>query len=50
MIRDIVTHVAVSSIILTFAIAAAAWIRPLTARTRHAILIAGMAALYKVTP
>ena len=45
MIDDLVTHVIVSSAILAAAIAAAAWIRPLTARTRHAILVAGMAAL-----
>ncbi|HEV7241234.1 MAG TPA: M56 family metallopeptidase [Thermoanaerobaculia bacterium] len=45
MIGDLVTHVIVSSAILAAAIAAAAWIRPLTARTRHAILVAGMAAL-----
>ena len=45
MIGDLVTHVIVSSVILAAAIAAAAWIRPLTARTRHTILVAGMAAL-----
>lgn len=43
--RDFLTHLLVSSLILGIAVAAAAWIRPLTARTRHAILIAGMAAL-----
>ena len=45
MIRDVVTHVIVSTTVLAIALAAASWIRPLTARTRHAILIAGMAAL-----
>lgn len=45
MIGDLVTHVIVSSAILAAAIAAAAWIRPLTARTRHAILVVGMASL-----
>jgi len=45
VIGDLVTHVIVSSAILAAAIAAAAWIRPLTARTRHTILIVGMAAL-----
>lgn len=43
--RDLLAHVVVSSAILAAALAAAAWIRPLTARTRHAILIAGLAAL-----
>ena len=50
MIRDLVTHVAVSSIILAFAIVAASWIRPLTARTRHAILLAGMLSLALPSP
>ena len=45
MMREIVTHIVVSTTILAIALAAASWIRPLTARTRHAILIAGMAAL-----
>jgi beta-lactamase regulating signal transducer with metallopeptidase domain len=40
-----IVHLAVSSAILGLALAAAAWIRPLTARTRHAILAAGMASL-----
>lgn len=41
-----ITHIAVTSVILAFALAAARWIRPLTARTRHAILAAGMASLF----
>lgn len=44
------THVVVSSAILALAMMAAAWIRPLTARTRHAILIIGMAALALPAP
>jgi len=44
--RDAATHVIVSTIILAIAIAAARWIGPLTARTRHAILAAGMASLF----
>jgi beta-lactamase regulating signal transducer with metallopeptidase domain len=40
-----ILHVVVSSTILALALAAARWIRPLTARTRHAILVAGMASL-----
>ena len=50
MIRDVVTHVIVSSAILALALAAAAWIRPLTARTRHAILVAGLLALALPAP
>ena len=50
MIRDLLTHVVVSSIILLVALAAAAWIRPLTARTRHAILAAGLFALVLPAP
>jgi beta-lactamase regulating signal transducer with metallopeptidase domain len=50
VIRDLVTHVLVSSVILAVALAAARWIRPLTARTRHAILIAGMAAMALPAP
>ncbi|HUP58799.1 MAG TPA: M56 family metallopeptidase [Thermoanaerobaculia bacterium] len=41
----IATHVVVSTLVLLAATAAATWIRPLTARTRHAILVAGMFAL-----
>ncbi len=40
-----ILHLVVSSAILLFALAAATWIRPLTARTRYAILVAGMASL-----
>lgn len=40
-----IVHLIVSSAILLLALAAATWIRPLTARTRHAILAAGMASL-----
>ncbi|HET8775613.1 MAG TPA: M56 family metallopeptidase [Thermoanaerobaculia bacterium] len=50
MISDVVTHVVVSSAILAAALIAAKWIRPLTARTRHAILIAGMAAVALPAP
>ena len=50
MIRELVTHVVVSSVILALALAAAAWIRPLTARTRHMILVGGMAALALPSP
>ena len=50
MIRDVVTHVIVSSAILTLALLAATWIRPLTARTRHAILVAGLLALALPAP
>ncbi|HEX6096013.1 MAG TPA: M56 family metallopeptidase [Thermoanaerobaculia bacterium] len=50
MIGDLLTHVIVSSLILTAALIAAAWIRPLTARTRHAILVAGMAAVALPAP
>jgi beta-lactamase regulating signal transducer with metallopeptidase domain len=50
VISDVVTHVAVSSLILAAALIAATWIRPLTARTRHAILIAGMAAVALPAP
>ncbi len=45
MIRDAVTHVVVSSVILALALIAATWIPRLTARTRHAILVAGLLAL-----
>jgi beta-lactamase regulating signal transducer with metallopeptidase domain len=41
----VILHLLVSSAILSLAIAAAAWIPRLTARTRHAVLIAGMASL-----
>ena len=47
---DLVTHVVVSSLILSAALIAATWIRPLTARTRHAILIAGLAAVALPAP
>lgn len=50
MIRDAATHVLVSSVILALALIAARWIRPLTARTRHAILVAGMVALVLPAP
>ena len=40
-----IVHLVVSTLVLLCALAAATWIRPLTARTRHAILVAGMAAL-----
>lgn len=50
MIADVVTHVIVSSLILAVVLAAARWIRPLTARTRHAILIAGMSSLALPAP
>lgn len=50
MIRDVVTHLVVSSAILTMAMLAAAWIRPLTARTRHAMLVAGLLALALPAP
>lgn len=40
-----ILHILVSSAILSLAIAAATWIPRLTARTRHAVLIAGMASL-----
>ena len=50
MISDLLTHVIVSSLILAAAIIAATWVRPLTARTRHAILIAGMAAVVLPAP
>lgn len=50
MIRDVVTHVIVSSAILTLALIAATWIRPLTARTRHAMLVAGLLALALPAP
>jgi beta-lactamase regulating signal transducer with metallopeptidase domain len=42
---DFAIHVAVSTAVLLTALAAARWIAPLTARTRHAILAAAMAAL-----
>ncbi len=47
---DLLIHVLVSSAILAVTMTAAAWIRPLTARTRHAILVAGMAALALPAP
>ena len=50
MIGDLFTHVIVSSLILAAAMVAATWIRPLTARTRHAILLAGMAAVALPAP
>jgi beta-lactamase regulating signal transducer with metallopeptidase domain len=50
VIADVITHVVVSSAILGMAMMVAAWVRPLTARTRHAILIAGMAALVLPAP
>ncbi len=50
MIGDLLTHVIVSSLILGMTMIAAAWIRPLTARSRHAILIAGMAAVALPAP
>lgn len=50
MIGDLLTHVLVSSLILGLVMLAAAWIRPLTARTRHAMLVAGMAALALPAP
>lgn len=50
MIRDVVTHLVVSSVILTMAMIAATWIRPLTARTRHAMLVAGLLALALPAP
>jgi beta-lactamase regulating signal transducer with metallopeptidase domain len=50
VIGDLLTHVVVSSLILAAALIAATWIRPLTARTRHAILIAGMAAVALPAP
>lgn len=50
MIAGVVTHVIVSSLLLAAAIVAATWIRPLTARTRHAILLAGMAAVALPAP
>jgi len=50
VIGDIVTHVLVSSTILAMAMLAATWIRPLTARTRHAMLVAGLLALALPAP
>lgn len=50
MIGDLLTHVIVSSLILAAAMIAATWIRPLTARTRHAILVAGLAAVALPAP
>ena len=50
MIGDLVTHVIVSSAILAAALVAATWIRRLTARTRHAILLAGLAAVALPAP
>ena len=50
MIGAVVTHVIVSSLVLGAAMIAATWIRPLTARTRHTILVAGMAALALPAP
>jgi beta-lactamase regulating signal transducer with metallopeptidase domain len=50
VIIDFLTHVVVSSLILLAALAAATWIRPLTARTRHAILAAGLLALVLPAP
>jgi beta-lactamase regulating signal transducer with metallopeptidase domain len=50
VIRDVMLHVLVSSAILALALLAAAWIRPLTARTRHAILVAGLLALVLPAP
>ena len=50
MIADLVVHTVVSSVILTAALAAAAWIPRLTARTRHAVLVTGMIALVLPAP
>lgn len=50
MIRDVLLHLVVSSVIMAIALAVATWIRPLTARTRHAILLAGLAALAIPSP
>lgn len=50
MIEDIVVHLIVSTAILAAAVAAAAWVRPLTARTRCAILVVGLAALLLPAP
>lgn len=50
MIGSLLTHVIVSSLILVAALIAATWIRPLTARTRHAMLLAGMAAVALPAP
>jgi beta-lactamase regulating signal transducer with metallopeptidase domain len=50
VIRDVVTHVIVSSVMLAIAMIAATWIRPLTARTRHALLVAGLLALALPAP
>jgi beta-lactamase regulating signal transducer with metallopeptidase domain len=41
----VIAHLVVSSGILVLALVAAAWVRPLTARTRYAILVAGLASL-----
>jgi len=45
MMTAVAVHVVTSSIILLVAAAASAWIRPLTARTRYAIVVIGMASL-----
>ena len=50
MIRDIVTHVIVSSVILFATLIVATWLPRLTARTRHAILVAGLLALVLPAP
>lgn len=50
MIGGVITHVIVSSAILAAALMAATWIRPLTARTRHAILLAGFTAVALPAP
>jgi beta-lactamase regulating signal transducer with metallopeptidase domain len=50
VIGDIVTHLVVSSAILAFILATAAWVPRLTARTRHAILVAGLLALVLPAP
>ena len=50
MIRDVATHVVVSSVLLTFALVVATWFPRLTARTRHAILVAGLLALVLPAP
>ncbi|HET7433673.1 MAG TPA: M56 family metallopeptidase [Thermoanaerobaculia bacterium] len=42
----IALHIAISSLALALSLAAAAWLRPITARTRHAILMTGLASLF----
>jgi beta-lactamase regulating signal transducer with metallopeptidase domain len=46
----VILHLLVSSVSLTLALIAATLIRPLTARTRHAILLAGLASLALPAP